>query len=114
VRDRWASLLTWCADHIDIPEIATFAHTLDAAVLAGVSNAGSEGANRLQKLDARAAFGYPSNQRCRARVATLRPPDGYTPSHTSSDSGQPDHNASPVRCVDPPSEGCVVWRCGPF
>jgi len=81
VHDRWASLLMWCADNSHIPEIATFAHTLDAwhqeiinAVLTGASNAGSEGVNRIQKLDARAAFGYrnPENQRRRARIATLR------------------------------------------
>jgi transposase len=80
-RNRWAALLSWCADNIHIPEIVTFAHTLDAwrqeiisAVLTGASNAGSEGVNRIQKLDARAAFGYrnPENQRRRARVATLR------------------------------------------
>jgi hypothetical protein len=43
-------------------------------VLTGASNAASEGINRVQKLDARAAFGYrnPENQRRRARVATLR------------------------------------------
>ncbi len=81
VRERWASLLMWCADHNHIGEIATFAHTLDTwrqeiinAVLTGASNAGSEGVNRIQKLDARAAFGYrnPENQRRRARIATLR------------------------------------------
>lgn len=80
-RDRWAALLTWCADNSHIAEIAAFARTLDAwrdeiinTVLTGVSNAGSEGINRIQKLDARAAFGYrnPENQRRRARTATLR------------------------------------------
>src|SRR6266536_3136712 len=44
------------------------------AVRTGASNAGSEGVNRIQKLDARAAFGYrnPENQRRRARTATHR------------------------------------------
>ena len=64
-----------------IPELATFARTLDTwreeitnSVLTGASNAGSEGVNRIQKLDARAAFGYrnPENQRRRARTATHR------------------------------------------
>lgn len=82
VRDRWATLLTWCADHAHVDEIAAFARTLDTwrdeivnAVLTGASNAGSEGINRIQKLDARAAFGYrnPDNQRRRARTATRRP-----------------------------------------
>lgn len=81
VRDRWTALLSWCADHDHIPELVTFAQTLDAwreeiinTVLTGASNAGSEGVNRVQKLDARAAFGYrnPENQRRRARVASLR------------------------------------------
>src|SRR5262249_5343442 len=47
VRDRWTSLLMWCADHSDIPEVASFARTLDSwrqeiinAVLLGASNAG--------------------------------------------------------------------------
>ncbi len=91
VRDRWASLLTWCADNHHIAEIATFATTLDAwrqeivnAVRTGASNAGSEGVNRIQKLDARAAFGYrnPENQRRRARTATLR---SAPRSHTVTD-----------------------------
>jgi hypothetical protein len=81
VRDRWADLLTWCADHRHVEEIAAFARTLDTwrneiinTVLTGASNAGSEGINRIQKLDARAAFGYrnPENQRRRARTATQR------------------------------------------
>jgi hypothetical protein len=52
------------ADH-HCPELVTFAHTLNTwrqeiinAVLTGASNAGSEGINRIQKLDARTAFGY--------------------------------------------------------
>jgi transposase len=64
VCDRWTELLSWCADHSHIPELVTFARTLDSwrteivnAVLTGASNAGSEGINRVQKLDARAAFG---------------------------------------------------------
>src|SRR5262249_32233707 len=81
VRDRWTSLLMWCADHSDIPEVASFARTLDSwrqeiinAVLLGASNAGSEGVNRVQKLDFPAAFASrtPENRRRRARVAPLR------------------------------------------
>jgi len=81
IRDRWTALLSWCADHDHIPELVTFARTLDNwrpeiinAVRTGASNAGSEGVNRIQKLDARAAFGYrnPENQRRRARTATHR------------------------------------------
>jgi transposase len=81
VRDRWTTLLTWCADNARIPELKTFARTLDTwrqeiinSVLIGASNAASEGVNRIQKLDARKSAGYrnPDNQRRRARVATLR------------------------------------------
>jgi hypothetical protein len=81
VRDRWTTLLSWCAEHDHIPELVTFATTLDAwsaeiinAVLTGASNAGGEGVNRVQKLDFRAAFSYrnPDNQRRRARTASRR------------------------------------------
>jgi transposase len=81
VRDRWTTLLTWCADNDHIPELKTFARTLNTwrqeiinTVLLGASNATSEGVNRIQKLDARKSAGYrnPHNQRRRARVATLR------------------------------------------
>lgn len=81
VQHRWHALLTWCHDNRHIPELAAFRQTLTTwrqeifnAVLTGASNAGSEGVNRIQKLDARAAFGYrnPTNQQRRARTATLR------------------------------------------
>jgi transposase len=81
VQDRWDALLAWCETNRHIPELAGFRQTLTNwrqeifnAVLTGASNAGSEGANRIQKLDARAAFGYrnPANQQRRARIATLR------------------------------------------
>jgi transposase len=94
VREKWMSLLSWCADASHVPEIAAFARTLDAwsaeiinAVLLGVSNAGSEGINRVQKLDARAAFGYrnPENQRRRARIATRR---SSQRSHTATNRGR--------------------------
>jgi len=49
VRDRWAALLTWCADNSHVPEIAAFARTLDTwhdeiinTVLTSASNAGSD------------------------------------------------------------------------
>jgi transposase len=78
---RWDALLAWCATNRHIPELASFRQTLTNsrqeifnAILTGTSNAGSEGVNRIQKLDARAAFGYrnPANQQRRARIATLR------------------------------------------
>lgn len=81
VRDRLATFLFWCADHDHIPELAGLAqtvsawrHEIAAAVLLGVSNAASEGTNRVIKLVGRIAFGFrnPVNQRRRARYATTR------------------------------------------
>jgi transposase len=81
VQARWDALLAWCTAHRRIPELVGFRQTLTTwrqeifnTVLTDASNAGSEGVNRIQKLDARAAFGYrnPANQQRRARVATLR------------------------------------------
>ena len=81
VADRWDALLAWCQANRHIPELANFRQTLTNwrqeifnTVLTGASNAGSEGVNRIQKLDARAAFCYrnPTNQQRRARIATLR------------------------------------------
>jgi transposase len=73
---------TICVDAFHLVQLANnMVNTLDTwrteiinAVRTGASNAGSEGINRVQKLDLRAAFGYrnPENQRRRARVATLR------------------------------------------
>lgn len=64
-----------------LPECETLAQTVStwrreitAAILSGVSNAGSEGHNRVIKTDARCAYGYrnPVNQRLRTRLATTR------------------------------------------
>ena len=71
----------FCADRPYLPELVSLAKAVDewwdgieAYVFTGVTNAGSEGANRVVKLDARVAFGYrnPANQRLRARTATTR------------------------------------------
>ncbi|MFI7643765.1 ISL3 family transposase [Nonomuraea sp. NPDC049400] len=81
VRDRLATFMFWCADHAHIPEltglaqtISTWRHEIATAILRGVSNAASEGTNRVIKLVARIAFGFrnPINQRRRARYATTR------------------------------------------
>ncbi len=83
VRDKLGSFFSWCADHDDIPEIVTLAKTIDrwrdsliAAVLLNVSNAKSEGLNRVLKLEARKAYGFrnPTNQRRRLRYATTNRP----------------------------------------
>ncbi|MBR7831932.1 transposase [Actinospica durhamensis] len=50
----------------------------------GVTNASSEGVNRLIKTDARCAFGYrnPADQRLRARCGTTRRARGHLTTHT--------------------------------
>jgi transposase len=81
VRDRLFTFYHWCAQHDDIPELATLAKTISrwedeitAAVITGVTNATSESLNRLAKLEARLAYGFrnPLNQRRRARIACTR------------------------------------------
>ncbi|MFG2064023.1 transposase [Micromonospora sp. NPDC048871] len=55
------------------PEILAFLHT-------GITNAGSEGTNRVIKTLARNAYGFrnPENQRLHARAATTRRHRGDT------------------------------------
>ena len=69
-----------CAD-TDIPELHRLARTIqawwpqiEAFILTGITNAASEGVNRLIKLEARNAFGFrnPTNQRLRSRCASIR------------------------------------------
>jgi len=54
------------------PQILTFLHT-------GITNAGSEGTNRVIKTVARHAYGFrnPANQRLRTRCATTRKTRGH-------------------------------------
>lgn len=75
------ALQAWCADHAFLPELVCLAQTVDqwwdeieAYVLTGITNAASEGNNRLIKLEARNAFGFRNraNQRLRSRCATTR------------------------------------------
>ena len=75
----WA-FYQWCAD-ATIPELHRLAATIqawwpaiEAFLLTAVTNAGSEGINRLIKLEARNAFGFrnPVNQRLRSRCASIR------------------------------------------
>ncbi|MFJ9480807.1 transposase [Streptomyces mirabilis] len=69
------------ADHAHLPELRTLAETIDtwwdgieAYITTGITNAASEGNNRLIKLEARNAFGFRNreNQRLRSRCATTR------------------------------------------
>ncbi|WP_235463181.1 MULTISPECIES: transposase [Frankia] len=77
---RLTRFYTWCADAA-VPELERLATTIstwwtciEAFPHSGITNAASEGHNRVVKLDARNAFGYrnPENQRLRTRCATTR------------------------------------------
>jgi transposase len=72
---------THVADHTHLPELVTLAETveqwwdgIETYLTTGISNAASEGNNRLIKLEARNAFGFRNreNQRLRSRCATTR------------------------------------------
>ncbi|MEY9968117.1 transposase [Streptacidiphilus sp. MAP12-16] len=80
-----------------LPELERLATTvqnwwpeIEAAIVSGVSNAGSEGTNRAIKTDARTAYGCrnPANQRLRARCATTRRSRGQLTTRTSGKHGQ--------------------------
>jgi transposase len=80
ISQRLWTFYQWCAD-TDIPELHRLAGTvqawwpqIEAFILTGVTNAASEGVNRLIKLEARNAFGFrnPVNQRLRSRCASIR------------------------------------------
>jgi transposase len=74
-----------CAD-ADLPELERLATTVEtwwpeilAFLLTGITNAGSEGTNRVIKTVARDAYGFrnPTNQRLRTRCATTRRARGH-------------------------------------
>ena len=80
ISHRLYRLYTWCAD-AGVPELERLATTIstwwpyvEAFIATGITNAASEGFNRVVKLDARNAYGYrnPDNQRLRTRCATTR------------------------------------------
>lgn len=80
IAHRLTNFYTWCAD-AGIPELQRLATTIstwwphiEAFLHTGITNAASEGYNRVVKLDARNAYGYrnPENQRLRTRCATTR------------------------------------------
>jgi transposase len=81
VRGRLFTFYDWCAQHEDIPELASLAGTISrwedqvvTAVITGVTNARSESLNRIAKLEARQAYGFrnPASQRRRVRIACTR------------------------------------------
>ena len=85
IRQRLHAFYDWCAQS-EIPELARLAKTIDrwwpaieAFLHTGVTNAKSEGVNRVAKLTARNAYGFrnPVNQRLRVRCATTRRGRGH-------------------------------------
>jgi transposase len=80
ISHRLWTFYQWCAD-TDITELHRLARTIqawwpqiEAFIHTGITNAASEGVNRLIKLEARNAFGFrnPVNQRLRSRCASVR------------------------------------------
>jgi transposase len=80
ISHRLYRFYTWCADAA-VPELERLARTIqtwwpaiEAFLHTKITNAASEGYNRIVKLDARNAYGYrnPENQRLRTRCATTR------------------------------------------
>nr|WP_233527414.1 transposase [Micromonospora craniellae] len=84
-RPAATSLLRRCAasDLLELHRLATTIETWWPEILAflhtGITNAGSEGANRVIKTVARDAYGFrnPENQRLRTRTATTRRHRGH-------------------------------------
>jgi transposase len=80
ISHRLYRFYTWCADAA-VPELERLARTIqtwwpaiEAFLHTKITNAASEGHNRIVKLDARNSYGYrnPANQRLRTRCATTR------------------------------------------
>jgi transposase len=71
--------------------VSTWWPQILAAITTGITNAASEGINRLIKTDARCAFGYrnTATQRLRARCATTRRTRGHLATRTSGRHAQP-------------------------
>ncbi|MFH8774200.1 ISL3 family transposase [Streptomyces sp. NPDC017958] len=85
VRDLLYRFYRRCAD-VDLPELQRLATTVEtwwpeilAFLHTGITNAGSEGANRVIKTIARDAYGFrnPGNQPLRTRCATTRRARGH-------------------------------------
>ena len=85
VRDLLHGFYQRCAD-ADVPELHRLATTVEtwwpqilAFLHTGITNAGSEGTNRVIKTIARDSYGFrnPVNQRLRTRTATTRKARGH-------------------------------------
>jgi transposase len=77
---RLTNFYQWCAD-VDVPEVTTLAETIDtwwqgieAFLRTGITNAGTEGYNRLVKDVTRRGCGFrnPENHRRRIRYVCTR------------------------------------------
>jgi transposase len=80
----------FCADRPHLPELVTLAETVDQwwdgienYIKTGITNAASEGNNRVIKLEARKAYGFRNrrNQRLRSHCATTRRARGKLTAH---------------------------------
>jgi hypothetical protein len=85
IRQRLHAFYHWCAQ-AEPPELHRLASTIDrwwpaieAFIHTRITNAASEGVNRVAKLTARNAYGFrnPVNQRLRVRCATTRRSRGH-------------------------------------
>ncbi len=85
ISQRLFAFYNWCA-HTGLPEIERLATTIEqwwpaieAFLHTRITNATSEGINRVVKLTARNAYGFrnPTNQRLRIRAATTRRTRGH-------------------------------------
>jgi transposase len=85
ISQRLFAFYDWCA-HAGIPELERLAATIErwwpaieAFIKTGITNAKSEGVNRVVKLASRNAFGFrnPTNQRLRTRCVTTRRARGH-------------------------------------
>jgi transposase len=81
---------SFCADRPYLPELITLAETVDEwwdgienYIKTGITNAASEGNNRVIKLEARKAYGFRNraNQRLRSLCATTRRSRGVLTPH---------------------------------
>jgi transposase len=85
IRQRLTAFYGWCAQ-ANLPELHRLATTIDrwwpaieAFITTKITNAASEGVNRVAKLTARNAYGFrnPANQRLRVRCTTTRRSRGH-------------------------------------
>ena len=106
IRQRLYAFYHWCAQ-ADLPELHRLATTvgqwwpgIEAFIQTGITNAASEGVNRVAKLVARNAYGFrnPANQRLRVRCATTRRARGHLDTRRTGRTNRPrrgkDHPAS--------------------